>query len=118
MFSFLSFFQVDEDEPLFLSLINDLFPNIKLEKETYVALESAIDKETQSAGLICHPPWILKLIQVEMNPFFLLDLIVSSLFSSALRNSTCSTRNDDVRTGRCWKNDVYSNVDESFDNLW
>ncbi|CAF0837526.1 unnamed protein product [Adineta steineri] len=55
---------VDEDEPLFISLINDLFPNIKLEKETYAELESAINKEVQSAGLICHDPWILKIIQL------------------------------------------------------
>ncbi len=47
-----------------MSLINDLFPNIKLEKETYIELEAAIDKEAQAAGLICHPPWILKIIQV------------------------------------------------------
>ena len=55
---------VDEDESLFISLINDLFPNIKLEKETYAELELAIDRETNAAGLICHPPWILKIIQV------------------------------------------------------
>ncbi|CAF4402891.1 unnamed protein product [Rotaria socialis] len=55
---------VDEDEPLFLSLINDLFPNIKLEKETYAELEMAIEREVQSAGLISHPSWILKIIQL------------------------------------------------------
>ncbi|CAF3729197.1 unnamed protein product [Adineta steineri] len=55
---------VDEDEPLFISLINDLFPNIKLEKEVYVDLETAISKETESAGLICHAPWVLKIIQL------------------------------------------------------
>ncbi len=60
---------MDEDEPLFISLINDLFPAIKLEKETYAELEAAIDKEAQAAGLICHAPWILKIIQVILNEF-------------------------------------------------
>ncbi len=54
-----------------MSLINDLFPNIKLEKEMYAELEAAIDKEAQSAGLICHPPWILKIIQVIYRSFLL-----------------------------------------------
>ena len=47
-----------------MSLINDLFPNIKLEKENYPELELAIENEIQSAELINHPPWILKIIQV------------------------------------------------------
>jgi dynein heavy chain len=55
---------VDEDEPLFMSLVNDLFPNMNLEKTGYPELEHAIEDKIAEENLINHPPWAIKLVQL------------------------------------------------------
>lgn len=56
---------IDEDEPLFISLVADLFPNQMLEKTSYPELEEAISAQVEEANLVNHPSWTLKLIQVR-----------------------------------------------------
>ena len=56
---------VEEDEPLFLSLVNDLFPGMSLDRDAaYPELDEAINTNITKAGLIIHPTWKLKLIQL------------------------------------------------------
>ena len=55
---------VEQDEPLFLSLINDLFPGIDLDMGGYLGLGGAIRNHAEEAKLVNHPSWVLKLIQL------------------------------------------------------
>lgn len=55
---------VDEDEPLFLSLISDLFPGLRLQTSSRKDLQSAISQALDKLKLINHPAWNLKVIQL------------------------------------------------------
>lgn len=56
---------VDEDESLFMSLIEDMFPGIKLTTKTYKELQKAIANATVALGIMNHSEWNLKTIQVS-----------------------------------------------------
>lgn len=55
---------VDEDEPLFMSLIEDMFASIKLTTQTYKELQKAIENATKTLGIMNHSEWNLKTVQV------------------------------------------------------
>ncbi|XP_044147017.1 dynein axonemal heavy chain 8 [Bufo gargarizans] len=55
---------VDEDKPLFHSLINDLFPGTQVQSSSYTNLQNAVANQVRISGLVNHPPWNLKLIQL------------------------------------------------------
>lgn len=59
-----SSFQIDEDEPLFLSLLEDLFPGVKLDNEVHEKLQSAIETKVEQESLINFPDWNLKIVQL------------------------------------------------------
>jgi len=55
---------VAEDVPLFLSLIDDIFPGIKADKATFPDVEAAMAKVATSKGLQLHPNWLAKCVQL------------------------------------------------------
>lgn len=81
--------QVDEDEPLFMSLIADLFPGIVLDSATYAELQVAIAKQVENAVLINHPSWNLKIVQVSVQVFKNNNNICSILISMSLLCDSC-----------------------------
>lgn len=55
---------IDEDEPLFLSLIDDLFANVKLKAAGNKELQQVIEPTVESMGLVNAPAWSLKIVQL------------------------------------------------------
>ncbi|XP_076264862.1 dynein heavy chain 8, axonemal kl-3 [Rhynchophorus ferrugineus] len=55
---------IDEDEPLFLSLIEDMFPGIKLSTHSWKDLQKAVTNVCNDTGLINYPSWNLKVVQL------------------------------------------------------
>lgn len=55
---------IDEDELLFVSLIDDMFPGIKLTTNTYKDLQRSLAKVCQDMGYENSPDWNLKVVQL------------------------------------------------------
>uniref|UniRef100_A0A1A9WR67 AAA+ ATPase domain-containing protein n=1 Tax=Glossina brevipalpis TaxID=37001 RepID=A0A1A9WR67_9MUSC len=55
---------IDEDEGLFLSLIEDMFPGIKLTTAVYKDLQRAIGRAVEEFGYMNNPEWNLKVVQL------------------------------------------------------
>ncbi|KAK3263961.1 hypothetical protein CYMTET_27268, partial [Cymbomonas tetramitiformis] len=79
----------DEDEPLFLSLLNDLFPGEMVAKEKYAELTGAIDVvlEASTPRLVNHPEWNLKVIQLHETAMVRWGIMI--LGTSCAGKSTC-----------------------------
>lgn len=73
---------VDEDEPLFVSLIDDLFPGLKVKafvSEASKLLQNAIKQVCEEKFLSNYATWNLKIIQVKKKYIYLDKLIVYGL---------------------------------------
>ena len=55
---------VAEDVPLFLSLIDDIFPGTKADKAVFPDIEAAMAKVATEKGLQLHPSWLAKCVQL------------------------------------------------------
>lgn len=56
---------VDQDEAIFMSLIEDLFVGMKLTSTSYKELQLAITSTCSELSFVNHPFWNLKIIQVK-----------------------------------------------------
>jgi dynein heavy chain len=56
---------IDQDETIFLSLIEDLFVGMKSSSSTYKDLQTAIVATCAELSLVNHPTWNLKIVQVK-----------------------------------------------------
>ena len=57
---------VDEDEPLFLRLLDDLFPGLVLSSSDYPVLKGAIQTHCDANNLINWPNWNLKVLSLRL----------------------------------------------------
>lgn len=71
---------VDQDEAIFLSLVDDLFDTMKSTTKSYKDLQSAIAISCVEKSLINHPTWNLKIIQVKYFVLFFLMLLFYDTF--------------------------------------
>ncbi|VDL90310.1 unnamed protein product [Schistocephalus solidus] len=56
---------VDQDEPLFMSILKDLFPGVVLTSDVrYPELMGSLERNAAEMDLIPHKPWMLKVLQL------------------------------------------------------
>lgn len=103
---------VDEDEPLFLSLIEDMFPGIKLQTHAWKELQRAITNQSREMGLVNYPNWNLKIVQLYETYLVRHGLMImgeSVLLTMVVPHSfwVC-------RTNGSWKNKMHALPHEGF----
>ncbi|KAI0987912.1 hypothetical protein GJ496_006330 [Pomphorhynchus laevis] len=80
---------VDEDEPLFLSLLNDLFPSVSIKANNKNDLQVAIDFKCNELNLCNHADWNLKILQLYDTQLVRHGIMV--LGPSGVGKSSCIT---------------------------
>ena len=82
-------FQIDEDEPLFLSLIEDLFPGMTLDKAGYPDIETSIEQQVSRLipiNMLHENSWELRILSllsvVIYNILYMLHVPSQCIFST------------------------------------